>query len=155
MESNPHLIETLRQVQSQHNVQAPSTPSANPYQKEVEALKTQLAQIELNNTITSLKTKYPDFNEVEVLNEAQKRGLSDLEFTYKAMKSESAPDVATLTQQIRNQILQELQQNKEATQTIIGGKGGAPQQNKIELTPQQIAIARAQGMTPEEYAKWM
>lgn len=157
MESNPHLVEGLRRIQAgmqvPQEVQQTTSYMDNPLAKEIEVLKSQLAEQQLNTTVNTLKQKYNDFNEVEVINEAQKRGLNDLEFVYKAIKAEKTPNIEELTNQIRTQILQELQQNKEATSTIIKGEG-AKKQNSVNLTQQELYLAQQFGLTPEEYAKF-
>lgn len=117
-------------------------------------LEESIADKELDNMITDLKNKYPDFDEVKVLNTAYEKGLTDLEFVYKSLRETQPVDVNSLKEQIRQEVLKEIEQNKLGTTTIIAN-GNAPVQNKqISLTSQELAIATELGLTPDEYLEY-
>lgn len=114
-------------------------------------LADKIAGIELDATINTLKTKYKDFDEVEVLNKASELGIADLEFVYKGLKSEQV-NMSDLEKSIRAKISEELKQNGINTQTIITSTD--PVANVSNgLTAAQLDIATKMGLTPEEYAK--
>lgn len=154
--------EAVHPVPFQAMQQAIATPSqpqqfAYPYEElsqRISQMEQSTADRELDIKITELKTKYPDFDEVKVLNEAYQRGVTDLEFVYKATRQDvQTSNVETLKAQITQQILAELGANKDKTATIINTSNQQPK-STVKLTAQQEALAREFGMSAEEYAKY-
>lgn len=151
-------IETLRtQVQNPAYAGSPIAQRTQP-QSELEARLVQLEQSiadkELDTMIVELKNKYKDFDEVKVLNTAYEKGLTDLEFVYKSLREPTQVNEETLKEQLRQEILNEIQNNKGMTSTIIAN-GNAPVQNKqVNLSSQELAIATELGLTPDEYIQY-
>lgn len=131
----------------------PNTQQPNPFMDRLVSLEQEFANRELDNMITSLKSKYSDFDEVAVLNTAWEKNLTDLEFVYKALKAEQPKDEVSLREQIKQEILKELSANKASTSTIITGEVNTQQAPVVSLTNQELIIAKNMGLTPEEYAK--
>lgn len=148
--ANPMVNPALVSIPvNQRTPQAPNELEARLIQ-----LEESIADKELDNMITDLKNKYPDFDEVKVLNTAYEKGLTDLEFVYKSLRETQPVDVNSLKEQIRQEVLKEIEQNKLGTTTIIAN-GNAPVQNKqISLTSQELAIATELGLTPDEYLEY-
>ena len=160
LKANPELASRLQDDSYDGNQQYQQmTEKLNPFYQRLETLEQQLINQELDKEINDLKTKYPDFNEVEILNEANKRGVTDLEFVYKAMSSKNTDDVRKqIEDEVRQQILKELQDNNTSTQTIISNGDKAPVKS-YNLTPQETSVAKSyieQGVfeSIDEYVKW-
>lgn len=160
LKANPELASRLQDDSYDGNQQYQQmTEKLNPFYQRLETLEQQLINQELDKEINDLKTKYPDFNEVEILNEANKRGVTDLEFVYKAMSSKNTDDVRKqIEDEVRQQILKELQDNNTSTQTIISN-GDKPPVKNYNLSPQETSVAKnyiEQGVFEniEEYVKW-
>lgn len=137
----------------QPNQQIPSPmfdPRFNPALQRVEELEQSIADRELDRTVSELKQKYPDFDEVKVLNEALARNVTDLEFVYRALRDDSARD---MREQIRQEVLRELAETRNGTQTIIKPEATQSVQT-VQLTPAELRVAEEMGFSPEEYAKW-
>lgn len=154
-------IEALRTQATIQNPAFAGSPIAQRTQTPQTDLETRLIQLEqsvadkeLDNMLTDLKTKYPDFDEVKVLNTAYEKGLTDLEFVYKSLREPEQVNVDSLKEQLRQEILNEIQKNKGMTSTIIAN-GNAPVQNKqVNLSSQELAIATELGLTPDEYLQY-
>ena len=160
LKANPDLAMRLQDDNYDGNAQAQQfTEKLNPFYQRLESLEQQLINQQLDKEINDLKTKYPDFNEVEVLNEANRRGVTDLEFVYKAMSNKNADGVRKqIEEEVRQQILKELQENNTSTQTIISGSDKPPMKN-YNLSPQETSVAKSyieQGVfeSIEDYVKW-
>jgi len=138
-------------------------PKANDIQR-IERLEFEEASRKLDIEITSLKTKYPDFDEIAVLNEAEKRGIyTDYEFVYKALRAESKPDSIVNVDVIKNQaieeyksrIAQELLDDTKATGgSIISSEAGAPTTDYADmLTSDEKTYCGRRGWSFKEYTE--
>lgn len=135
----------------------------DPQTQAVKEIEAKYQDLLLEREIDNMKIKYPDFNPQEVIQVALDKGVRNLEDAYLLNKASKAPvqaqeipDVETLTAQIRQQILDELQSHGN-TNSIIGMGGGGGRQvttSAPQLSAKEMGIARAMDMTPEEYAKW-
>ena len=115
--------------------------------------------------INELSTKYADFDAQSVLEFASENEMDNLEHAYLLHKQlvptqpNTAPstqpadpviDVEALKAQIRAEIQAEMN-----TSTLITSSGTAPQpQAEVQLSDKEAKIARAFGMTPEQYKRW-
>lgn len=122
---------------------------------QLEDVNYRLASIELDSKLNALKAKYPDFNEVEVLTEADRLGIADLEFVYNGLRGKNIDSLKeSLTKQIETELTEKIRKNGIETQTIIS-PGDTTADTNYGLTPAQIAIATKMKLTPEQYAKGM
>jgi phage I-like protein len=139
----------------------------NPQEASYQALQDELADLRLQQEITTLSTKYPDFNADAVIDFAVARNLPNLEDAYLLNKQYSqftqppatpvvpqqqpqAIDVEALKAQLRAELQAEMN-----TSTIINGSGTAPTtQADVVLTDAERRVARGMGMSDAEYAKW-
>lgn len=135
----------------------------DPQTQAVREIESKYQDLLLKQEIDNMVNKYPDFNPEEVIQVALQKGVRSLEDAYllnKASKPQEpvqeVPDVATLTEQIRQQILDELQSHGNTNSIIgMGGSGGRQVTTSApQLSAKEMGIARAMDMTPEEYAKW-
>ena len=126
--------------------------------KKVKEMEEFIEEQRYNQYVTGLKNKYSDFDEDKVLEYAERHDVLDLEIAYKAMKADSVkePNIEELRAQIKAELLEELKQNSLSTQSIVGGLSQKPikQDETVSLSNREQRIARAMGMSANEYAKW-
>ena len=160
LENNPHLIDAMREVDVKgYEKLQESVP--DDVHKKLSELEDYVQEQKYQQYISELKGKFDDFDEDKVLEYAEKHDVYDLEVAYKALKSESEekPNLEDLRKQIReevkNELLKELKENSQSTNSIIGGSAPAPAtDNEVKLSAKEARVARGMGMTPKEYAQW-
>lgn len=159
LKANPHVAQKLKETEVAQ-VKPEIANRFDPTFNRVEQLETKIAGYELDMEINRLKTKYPDFNEVAVLQEASKRGITDLEFIHNALSaSKPQPDLRSqIEAEVRQKLLQELKQNAQDTQTIISSND-IPSVKTYNLSKDEERIAKAyieQGVFEnlDEYVKY-
>lgn len=157
LEQNPHLVQAMRQVDVEgYNKLNNYVP--DELTKKVKEMEEFIEEQRYNQYVNGLKAKYSDFDEDKVLEYAEKNDVLNLEVAYKAMKADSVkePNIEELRQQIKNELLEELKQNSLSTQSIVGGLSQKPikQDETVSLSNREQRIARAMGMSANEYAKW-
>jgi hypothetical protein len=143
----------------------------NPEQAKYDSLQAELFDLRLQQEVQTLSTKYADFDANEVFNFALSRNMDNIEDAYllnKQYKSINVPpqqnsvstqpqtiatnqvDVEALKAQIRAELLAE-----QNTGSLISGGGSAPTpEADVQLTPDELKVAKAFRMTPDEYVKW-
>lgn len=151
LRKNPQIAQRLYEDEK-----APSVvQTVNPAMQEIENLKRELFQDKLNNTITNLKGKYSDFNEVEVMNKAVSMGVTDLEFVYNAMRGQNLDNI--IAQRVKEELAkatEQINKNASVTRTLVGS-GQEPQATTTHnLLPQEMRVADMMGISYEEYAKY-
>lgn len=139
---------STQNVPQQTQTQAPGF--VQQIMQRMDAMEQENADRQVEYQINTLKQRYPDFDEVKVLNTALEKGITDLELVYKATREVNE---AELRERLKQEIIAELAQTKNATKTIVTSEK-TQQTNVTKLTPQETRIAKAMGMTAEEYAKW-
>lgn len=127
----------------------------------LERIERELVARQLDLEITEFKTKYPDFDEVAVLNEAEKRGVYDLEFVYKALRNDNSSSQQINIEELKTQAIEEYkakiavekQKNKEATSDSIISSvpGQAIVDYGDELTSQEKEYCNKRGWTYKSY----
>lgn len=157
LEQNPHLVQAMRQVDVEgYNKLNNYVP--DELTKKVKEMEEFIEEQRYNQYVTGLKNKYSDFDEDKVLEYAEKHDVLDLEIAYKAMKADSVkePNIEELRAQIKAELLEELKQNSLSTQSIVGGLSQKPikQDETVSLSNREQRIAKAMGMSANEYAKW-
>src|SRR6185312_5912568 len=135
-------------------------PFVTKEQLENQELKDAYNTLLIERDINELKQKYDDVNVQEVLQVAYEQRFEQLEDAYifaKAQKgaTTTAPDINSIKERIRQELLSELQSNVD-TSTVIGTGGNATQvrSDVPELSAAEIRVAQNMGMTIPEYAKW-
>lgn len=147
-------LEVLRNTGTPTPTMMQSNHQPTEVEMRIQELEQKLADKELNDEITRLKTAYPDFDEVKVLTEAYERGVTDLEFVYRATREEKQVDIQTLEQQIKEKVLKELAENKALTSSIVTTGATPVTQRQPNITPDEMAICEEFGLTAEEYYKY-
>ena len=158
LRDNPHLLNNLQNDYVDEDIRS-TAMNLTPEMQRLQELEMKFVESELDREISELKEKYSDFDEVKILKEADKRGLTDLEFVYKALREDDKMDVEKIKQdavaEAKKQIMAELQQNKEVTKTLIANESVKQEPTPITLTPAQKRVANGMGISEEEYAKWL
>jgi len=150
VKQNPELAEEIK-------TKIPVPPSIDPTTSKLVELESHLYDVMLDSEITKLQGEFKDFEVREVLKTAKENGLTDLRNAYLLNKSlKGTPDPNQLKEQLRQQILQEIETEKNGTQTIIGASGGAVPVSSVlpSISPAEQKVARGQGLTDAEYIKW-
>lgn len=133
----------------------------DPQQQAVIQLEQRYNDLLLQREIENMQIKYSDFNAEEVIKLAVDKGLNNLEDAYVLSKA-TAPskpnelDVASIKEQIRQEVLNELQSNVD-TSTLVGASGGGAKpvtDDTPKLSPAELRVAQNMKMSPQEYAKW-
>lgn len=150
--------EVAQQVAQQFNL-----PYLDPNQAQVLELQNKYYDLLIEKEVSELKSKYGDFDVYNVLQFAYDRQISNLEDAYHLYNSYyginksggETVDIESLKEQIRQEILQELQSNVDTT-SIIQSRGDSQtvQVNTPTLSEAEFKVAQALNMSPEEYVKW-
>ena len=156
VQSNPTLRKQLESAGGNENI----LEKTSGEHRRIATLESELANMKLDTVLSDLQNKYPDFNETKVINEAAKRGITDLEFIYKALRDDNGPlvDKDALRAELKAELQTELGLSKaKVPPTIMNGKksGGAPTANADapNITASEKRMAKSFGMTIEEYIR--
>jgi phage I-like protein len=126
--------------------------------KKVTELENKMFDMMLQNEISILSNKYKDFEVREVLEMAKEKQTTNLEDAYLLVKArkQTPTDVESLKNQLRQEIIKELANDKEATSTIISSNDNQPvvQDNKPQLSEGEKRVARMMKMSEADYLKW-
>ena len=152
---NPQV---LQQITS--NVQVP--PTLDPATAKVIELENRVYDMMLEREIETLQNKYKDFEVKDVLEMAQKKNITNLEDAYhlvKSTKPQAPPqviDTNALKEQLRKELLKEIEAERSATQTIITSNDTvAPvQDNSPKLSDAEKKVANMMRMSESDYVKW-
>lgn len=156
LRANPEIARRLVEDQTA-GVQAAKpqvTKAIDPMQRELADIKHQLFVDKLDSTINQLKSKYPDFDEVQVLNRASELGTDNLEFVYHGMRGQNIDKL--IADKVKEQLASAttaMQKDTTVTKTLISG-GDTTVDATFGLSKAQMTMADKLGMSYEEYAKW-
>ena len=161
-----NLFEQLKQnpkITKQIFGEVPIPSQLDPTQNKIVELETKLYDIMLEREIESLQSKYPDFEVMEVLQLAQDKNMTNLEDAYLLAKSHKQKESSTQTlstdeleKQIREKIMKEIEQERNATQTIISSGDGTSviQDNTPQLSDAERKVAKMMKLSEADYVKW-
>jgi hypothetical protein len=142
-------------------VEIPEVDETSPNER-LQKIERDIATKELDLEITNFKIKYPDFDEIAVLTEAEKRGIYDLDFIYKALRTEvpsAQLDIEALKakaiEDYKNEIVVKKQINKDLTGDSIVSSvpGKVAIDYEGELSFSELEFCKRRGWTPEQYVK--
>lgn len=155
------LIKSNPQLSEQLVIDKKIPKDFDPTQKRIKELEDRLFDIMLQQEISALESKYSDFEIRDVIEMAQKKQTTNLEDAYLLLKStqpvtKNEVDVEALKKKIREDVIKELQADKDSTRTIIttGGATTTVQDNEPQLTEAEKKVARGMDMTEADYIKW-
>lgn len=164
--ANPQLAQELKQK---------GLPILDPQEKQFKEINQKYQDLLLEKEIDTLKAKYEDFNPRAVLQYAYDNRLSNLEDAYHLVKVKGqgeqqnvstpplnasqgqapAIDVEALKEQIRQDVLKELQSEVDTGSLMTSNSASVPvEDNSVRLSSAELRIAKNLRMTPEEYMKW-
>ena len=168
--ANPQLAQELRQK---------GLPILDPQEKQLKEINQKYQDLLLEKEIDTLKGKYQDFDPRAVIQYALDNRLNNLEDAYHLVKVKgqggvqnastppinasqgqvepSAPsiDVEALKEQIRQDVLKELQSEVDTGSLMTSNNASVPVvDNTVRLSNAEMRIAKNLRMTPEEYMKW-
>lgn len=158
LKSNPQAAEKLKEV-------ATVPASVDPATAKVVELETKLYDMMLQNEIDKLQIKYPDFEVREVLQTAYDKKIANLEDAYLLVKSSKSVkqqpiDVEALKKQLREDIMKELNSQKD-TSTIISTNDNAnpiKEVNTPKISSAEEKVAKKMFRDVKnpiaEYIKW-
>jgi hypothetical protein len=151
LKNNPQIVQELKK-----NMPVPQ--AVDPTMKKVTELENKMFDMMLQNEISILSNKYKDFEVREVLEMAKEKQTTNLEDAYLLVKArkQTPTDVESLKNQLRQEIIKELANDKEATSTIISSNDNQPvvQDNKPQLSEGEKRVARMMKMSEADYLKW-
>lgn len=154
---NPQLLQQIASGQS------PTPYQLDPLQAKILELEASLYDMRLENEISRLQSKYPDFEVREVLEIAHEKKMLNLEDAYllsKSAKSSEPVNTDELKKQLREEILKELEAEKDTTTTVItpGNSGTVYKDNAPKLTEAEKKVASRMFRNAKdpyaEYEKW-
>ena len=132
----------------------------DPNQRAVQEVQARYQELLLEKEIGLLQVKYADFDPKAVIQTAVDKGINNLEDAYLLTKvqnpAQATLDPIALKEQIRQEVLNELQSNVSTT-SMIGAGGASSKQvtpTAIELSPTELKVAQGMGLSPAEYHKW-
>jgi len=153
LKSNPDIVEALENGDTSVIRDNPILQKLKPKDEKMTQAELELASLKLDTQIKDLKAKYPDFDEMKVLEEADKRGIADLEFVYKAISATDIESVrAQIEKEVREKLTKEIQQNGLETSTFVKTEQPSTLAN-YGLSPEEQAIADNMGVSYKDYAR--
>jgi len=152
LKQNPQLVEELR-------TKTPLPQSIDPVTAKVTELENKLYEMMLQSEVEGLKNKYPDFEVREVIERAQKEGITNLESAYRLVKAERpAPvvDADEARKTMRASILAEIQAEGASVSTLITGNDATAvvPDTTVSISDQEQKVAKGMKMSESEYVKW-
>lgn len=154
LKANPQITQQMFQ-----NAQIPAT--LDPTQSKVIELENKLYDMMLEREIETLQSKYSDFEVREVLKTAHEKNITNLEDAYILTKShkpvvETPQNLEEVKKQLRQELLKEIEQERNATQSIISSNDGVAvvQDTSPKLSESERKVASMMKMSDADYAKW-
>ena len=154
LKANPTVVQ---QIQT-NGGQVPDR--IDPTLSKVKELEDKMYDMMLQNEIEGLTSKYPDFEIKDVLEIAKNKGITNLEDAYILSKSSkitnNSLDVDKLKEDLRKEILKDLESERNSTQTIIStnSQGSVVDTNLPTLSPTEVKVAKMMKLSDADYVKW-
>lgn len=156
IKENPQILQEIANGKPPQNF--------DPLIQKILELEATIYDMKVDKEIETLQRKYEDFDVREAIEIAQSKKLSNLEDAYLLSKSaktpSNTPNVDELKQQIRKEVLQELEADANVTRTIIApSNDGTVYEDKTpKLSEEEKKVARNMFRKSKdpyaEYAKW-
>lgn len=149
LKANPELAKQL-------NESTAIPRSLDPTQSKVMELEEKMYDMMIEREIETLQSKYPDFEIREVLEVASEKGLTNLEDAYHLTKASASTDVNKLKEQVRKELLIELEKERTSTQTIITptASSAPTSTNQVYISEAERKVASMMKLSDADYIKW-
>lgn len=154
---NPQLAQQISQT-------TPVPATLDPHQAKNIQLENMVYDLMLDKEISDLQRQHDDFDVREVLQIAQSKQLNNLNDAYLIYKGSKSltpattpvPDVETLKKQIRDELIAEMNAEKDSTQSIIrsNNSNAVIQNNTPTLSESEKRVARMMRLSDTDYIKW-
>lgn len=158
VKNNPDAVNSLRD-----NVKIPR--KVDPNQRAIIELEEQLYDMQLDNEINLMQSKYEDFEVRDVLEFAAEKKMTNLEDAYFLLKARgshgkdtakepSVKDIESMRDEIKKEIMEELK--SVSTGSIISSKrtDNVESTNEVKLSDSELKVAQGMGLSKQEYSKW-
>lgn len=158
IQQNPQVAQQLQA----YNVNVP-----DPVQQHIKQLEDSYYDLLIQTQLRELKDQHGEFNEVEVLNIARDEGINNLETAYHVWASRQGGgksnevaevNIDEIKEELRQELLEEIKREQQAqvdTSTVIDSRPPMKDiQTTPQLTPAEMKVAKAMGISPEEYVVW-
>jgi len=128
--------------------------------KRINELEQKIFDMTLQLEIDRLSKKYDDFEVRDVLITAKEKNMTDLEDAYKlTVASKKANpqevDATALREQLRREILKELEEEGNGTRTLVGVKSSkATSPTTAVISQAEQRVAQRMRLSNEEYITW-
>lgn len=141
---NPDLVQKL----SEEATDAPEVRniSVDPV---VQELDMKVRTMEIEKSLSQIKSEFPEANDIEILQIATDRRIS-IEDAFDIWKG---MNLDKFLKQKSTELAKKMTTNKEATKTLMN-PNMKPPINNLGLSQAEIAFAQKLDMTPEEYKKY-
>lgn len=160
LEQHPELIQSMRAVDAEA-YQTLNTFVPDEITQKLQEFEEFMVEQQYQAVVREMTSKYPDYDADKVLEFAEEHGLTDLEIAYQTHKAMNAPkfDVeaerAKLREELKAELLKELQNDVSSTSSIVGqGADVPPTQTEIYISSAERKVAENMGMSIEDYTKW-
>lgn len=162
-------VDFVRQIKENPQLLQQKPSNENPQQKDpliqkILELESTIYDMKIEKEIEGLQSKYEDVDIVEVLEVAQAKKIMNLEDAYLLSKSNKKPtssaNIDELKEQIRKELMKEIQAESEGTRTIItpGSDGTVYEDNAPKLSEGEKKVAKNMFKNAKdpyaEYARW-
>jgi hypothetical protein len=159
LKKNPQVVQ---QIQNNGGI---VPDRVDPILSKYKELEDKIYDMMLERDIEILQNKYDDFEVRDVLEIASQKGITNLEDAYhlfKASKPQSQEtmqqtvDMDKIKEDLRKEILKELSEERDSTQTIISTNSQTPVANVQlpKISKQEVKVANMMGLSEEEYIRW-
>ena len=148
LKKNPQAVQAIKNAETNGNI-TNALPSSE--KDMINAMQMELQSIKTDNKVRELHEKYGDFDEDTLFRTANERGVTDLEIVLQSMLYSSTSKDAIKA--AKEELLKELEANKEGTKTIVKNTTKKPKQ-KESLSAAEKRVAKGMGLSESDYIKW-
>lgn len=160
LNKNPDLVNMMRQYDAQGQQMA-SKVFPNESEQKISELENMVVELKYESEVNKMKTKYSDYDADKVLDYSIEHDINDLETAYHAMKGATVGDIPKIDEEalrekikeeVRAEIEKEMLENSKSTSTTtISSVDSIPNLEEVNLTKEQLKMARLFNMTDKEY----
>lgn len=154
LKEKPYLLKNIMDGQPVYNDELANRMS---YERQaIRNLEYKQKAMEVEQKLADLRSKYGDIDEVALFNKATELKTEDLEFVWRGIVSDFAKpqDTAELKEQLRQEILAELSENKQKVKTTVNTRQSTNKQTRTTVSDDERRVAEGLGLSVSEYLKW-